>query len=136
MKLHFLSKSYTFLLANTINTTVAQRLIRKLCEHCKTNQKLASEDWPIHLPKDQMPETTFVPIGCDQCHFTGYKGRLALYEVIPIDEELAMSIKNIYSQIQDLLSKRNIKDLATRALETLNEGTTSLDEVYALLTGF
>ncbi|MCE3297038.1 MAG: ral secretion pathway protein GspE [Crocinitomicaceae bacterium] len=126
----------SFLLANTINSSVAQRLVRKLCTNCKSEVDLIPSDWPYGLSQEHMPAKHHVAVGCDQCHFTGYKGRIALYEVIPIDEELAIAIKNNDSHIQDKLESRGIKDLATRALEILTEGVTSLDEVYALLTGF
>ena len=84
----------SFLLANTINSSVAQRLVRKLCENCKAEVEMKTSDWPMSLPKEKMPEKHVVAVGCDKCHFTGYKGRIALYEVIPINEELAMAIKN------------------------------------------
>ncbi len=125
-----------FLLANTINSSVAQRLVRKLCTNCKSETALQPEDWPYGLSRERMPETHHVAVGCDHCHFTGYKGRVALYEVIPVDEELAIAIKNNESHIQEKLEARGIKSLAARALEILTEGVTSLDEVYALLTGF
>ncbi len=125
-----------FLLANTINSSVAQRLVRKLCENCKAEVEMDGKDWPLSLSKENMPEKHIVAVGCDKCHFTGYKGRIALYEVIPINEELANAIKNNESQIQDKLKQLGVKSLSTRALEVLTEGTTSLDEIYALLTGF
>jgi type II secretory ATPase GspE/PulE/Tfp pilus assembly ATPase PilB-like protein len=126
----------SFLLANTINSSVAQRLVRKLCEHCKAEVDLKPSEWPSVLSKESMPQKHVIAVGCDKCHFTGYKGRIALYEVIPINEELAIAIKNNESQIQDKLKKQGVKDLATRAMEVLTEGVTSLEEVYALLTGF
>ena len=125
----------SFLLANTINSSVAQRLVRKLCE-CKTEVDLDPNDWPIGSSKVNIPSTHAVAVGCDKCHYTGYKGRIALYEVIPMDHELSNAIKNNDSSVEDLLGKRNIKTLANRALEILTEGKTSLEEVYALLTGY
>jgi type IV pilus assembly protein PilB len=126
----------SFLLANTINASVAQRLVRKLCISCKKEAALDPKDWPLGIPLVMIPDTHMVPIGCDHCHYSGYKGRIALYEVIPMDQELAMAIKNNESDITILLDDRAIKTLATRALEVLREGQTSLEEVYALLTGY
>jgi general secretion pathway protein E/type IV pilus assembly protein PilB len=68
----------TFLLANTMNTTVAQRLVRKLCPECKTEEVLVKRDWPLQVNDFPIPEKHFVAVGCDHCHYTGYKGRLAL----------------------------------------------------------
>lgn len=125
----------SFLLANTINLSVAQRLVRKLCTHCKQEVPLSVLDWPIGIPTTTIPTTHSVAVGCDHCHYTGYKGRIALYEVIPMDGTLSMSIKNNDSVIDELLKERGIKTLSERALELLTTNTTSLEEVYALLTG-
>lgn len=125
----------SFLLANTINLSVAQRLVRKLCTHCKQEVPLSVLDWPIGIPTTTIPATHSVAVGCDHCHYTGYKGRIALYEVIPMDGTLSMSIKNNDSLIDELLKERGIKTLSERALELLITNTTSLEEVYALLTG-
>ncbi len=125
-----------FLLANTINTSVAQRLVRKLCNNCKTEKPLENKDWPMGNSSFSIPEKQMVPVGCDECHYTGYKGRLALYEVIPIDQTLAEAIKGNRHDIETLLSERDIKNLATRAYEVLIDGTTSLEEVYPLLSGY
>lgn len=126
----------SFLLANTMNTSVAQRLVRKLCPRCKTEKELAKSDWPLQLDEVKIPERHFVPVGCDQCHYTGYKGRLALYEVLPIDAILADLIKNNLQPTEEILMEKGIKKLAHRAYEVLTEGVSSLEEVYPLLTGF
>ena len=125
-----------FLLANTINTSVAQRLVRRLCVKCKTVKDLEPKDWPMGNSSFTVPEQQTVPVGCDECHYTGYKGRLALYEVIPVDQSLAEAIKGNRHDIEEILKERDIKNLATRAYEVLIEGTTSLEEVYPLLSGY
>lgn len=124
-----------FLLANTINTSVAQRLVRKLCD-CKVVEPLNSQDWIHQHTEFPTPETHHVAFGCDNCHFTGYKGRIALYEVIPIDSVLAQKIKNNDYAVGDVLAERGIKRLAQRAYELFINGETSLEEVYPLLTEF
>ncbi len=123
-----------FLLANTINTSVAQRLVRKLCANCTIKSQLEPTDWPP-IDSFEIPKEVMTPIGCDECHYTGYKGRMALYEVIPIDQTLALAIKGNNHEVDTLLNERGIKTLATRAYEVLIEGTTSLEEVYPLLSG-
>lgn len=124
----------SFLLANTINLSVAQRLVRKLCAYCKQETPLAIQDWPLGVSMD-LPKKHAIPIGCDQCHYTGYRGRVALYEVIPMDNVLSNRIKNNDSSIDDLLVERGIKTLSERAFELLKTKETSLEEVYALLSG-
>jgi len=125
----------SFLLANTISTSVAQRLVRKLCTHCAVEQPLEEKDWSYTIPY-QAPEKHRQPVGCDKCHYTGYRGRVALYEIIPIDQELASCIKQNDHDISAKLQERNIQSLSQRAYEIFTEGTTSLEEVYPLLTGF
>jgi general secretion pathway protein E/type IV pilus assembly protein PilB len=124
----------SFLIANTINLSVAQRLVRKLCTHCKQETALDIQDWPLGVSME-IPEKHAIPVGCNQCHYTGYKGRVALYEVIPMDNILSHSIKNNDSTIGHLLDERGIKTLSERAFELLKTKETSLEEVYALLSG-
>lgn len=126
----------SFLLSNTINTSVAQRLLRKLCNQCKSEENAIREDWPRNFTSDLIPEKTFQPVGCDQCHYTGYKGRTAIYEVIPIDMEIAEQIKQQSSSIDELLSIRKVKTLREQAYELIISGTTSLEEAYAILTEY
>jgi type II secretory ATPase GspE/PulE/Tfp pilus assembly ATPase PilB-like protein len=123
-----------FLLANTINTSVAQRLIRKLCTNCKVEQQTVLKDWPRTIDPSLAPETQFVAVGCDTCHYTGYKGRTAVYEVIPIDMELADAIKRADMRVQPMLDERGIVSLSKQALTLIHDGTTSLEEAYPLLT--
>tara|TARA_R110002072_G_scaffold303135_2_gene495216 strand:- start:1814 stop:3220 length:1407 start_codon:yes stop_codon:yes gene_type:complete len=124
-----------FLLANTLNTSVAQRLIRKLCVNCKSKNELNKQDWPVGS-LFEAPSAVTAAIGCDDCHFTGYKGRIALYEVIPIDLKLALEIKSNRHDVDDLLKERKIKNIAQRAYNELLNGSTSLEEVYPLLSGY
>lgn len=124
----------SFLIASTINTSVAQRLLRKLCIDCKQEVKTTPLDWPRTFEADNIPESVFEAVGCDACHFTGYKGRTAIYEVIPIDFELSESIKNNESTVEQKLVDRNIITLNKQALELIKSGITSLEEAYPILT--
>lgn len=123
----------SFLVANTLNTTVAQRLVRLLCPTCKT----AAEFNPTQYPKQFKPpmelSQQFIPKGCNECYYTGYKGRKAVYEVIPLDADLAYEIKQGNMEIAELLKARNIKTLAGNAFGLFAEGKTSLEEIYPLL---
>jgi type II secretory ATPase GspE/PulE/Tfp pilus assembly ATPase PilB-like protein len=125
----------SFLLANTINLSVAQRLVRKLCS-CKEKVSMKQEDWPKHIPLSNLPGSYYKACGCNNCHYTGYKGRVAIYELISVTEDLAAAIKNNDANVKDILKKQGESDLPNRALELVKEGTTSLEEVYALLTDY
>lgn len=122
-----------FLVANTINTSVAQRLIRLLCPECKSVEKFNSDLYPKHFKPARIVAEHFTAQGCDHCFFTGYKGRKAVYEVIPIDHELSDKIKGGQYDISQELKERNIKTLAENAFELFERGETSLEEIYSLL---
>lgn len=123
-----------FLISSTINTSVAQRLIRKLCTNCKQEVELNQKDWPRSLDFDLSPKTCFKPVGCDVCHYTGYKGRTAVYEVVPIDGELSELIKKGEMNVEKQLKDRGVNKLGEQALQLLKDGVSSLEETYPLLT--
>jgi len=126
----------SFLVANTLNTTVAQRLVRLLCPHCKKQQEFNEDLYPKQFKPYTMVTLHYTAQGCEQCYYTGYKGRKAVYEVIPIDQDLAFEIKNGNMYIQDLLKQRGIQTLAENAFRLFNEGLTSIDEIYPLLFNY
>ena len=125
-----------FLVANTLNTTAAQRLIRLLCPHCKTPHLLDQNLYPRHFRPYRVVETHYMPRGCERCYYTGYYGRKAVYEVIPVDEDLALEIKNENMYVKELLGKRGIKTLAENAFSLFEQGETSLEEIYPLLFNY
>mgnify|MGYP002756538008 CR=1 FL=1 len=89
------------------------------------------------LPGKQDPEAHshkhYRPVGCERCYYTGYRGRRAIYEVIPIDDELAEAIRESRPDIAPLLEKRGITTLKDSALDLFLSGQTSLEEVLPLL---
>ncbi|MFT5819684.1 MAG: type IV pilus assembly protein PilB [Crocinitomix sp.] len=123
----------SYLLAGTINTSVAQRLVRVLCTDCTKETDLAQSELPKDF-RDKGLVKHHVPVGCEQCHYTGYKGRKAIYEVINIDHELSDRIKEEQLKVDSLLKERDIEKISEKAYRLLAEGITSLEEVYALLT--
>lgn len=123
----------SYLLASTINTSVAQRLVRILCPNCKKEIPLNAHELPKEYRQSGL-NSHFVPVGCSSCHFTGYKGRKAVYEVIPIDAELADRIKEEDLKVDGILRERGIEKINEKAFALLQTGQTSLEEVYALLT--
>jgi type IV pilus assembly protein PilB len=122
-----------YLLANTLNTTVAQRLIRLLCPHCKKEAPFDPQHFPKHFKPFQEVKTHFLPTGCHECYHTGYRGRKAIYQVIPIDVELAEKIRRKESDVADELGKRNINSLAENAFKIFVNGDTTIEEIYPLL---
>ncbi|MDT3403742.1 GspE/PulE family protein [Mucilaginibacter terrae] len=126
----------SFLVANTLNTTVAQRLLRLLCPHCKKAEEFDKSQYPKHFKPYEEVNRQYVAKGCEACYYTGYKGRKAVYEVIPIDHELGIEIKQGNTYIQNLLGERGIKTLAENAFNLFRDGMTTLDEIYPLLFNY
>ncbi|MBN2788274.1 MAG: type II/IV secretion system protein [Paludibacteraceae bacterium] len=122
-----------FLLASTISLTVAQRLVRKLCPACKEEASFNKDLLPKGYSHKDIPSKHFIAKGCEKCYYTGYKGRKAVYEVIPIDAKLANNIKNGNLQINEILKEKQIKSLSEAAFEAFEKGETTIDEIYPIL---
>jgi type IV pilus assembly protein PilB len=123
----------SFLLADTLETTVAQRLVRLLCPFCKVRKEFEAGQFPARLRSYRPVPVHYAAEGCPECYNTGYKGRKAVYEVIPLDEELAEQIRVRNSTVGDILARKGIRTLSENAFELFEQGLTSLDEIYSLL---
>lgn len=121
----------SFLLASTINLTAAQRLVRKLCNNCK---KLTSKlpDY-LQIIDHEIPLNHYVPSGCEECYHTGYSGRTAIFEIIAIDTELSEAIRKNISDVSEILIKRKIPTLKNQAIELVDKGVTSIEEIFPIL---
>ncbi len=121
-----------FLLASTLNMAVAQRLLRRLCKHCK--QQVIDEAQP-GIPRTlfKMPLIYYKPVGCPECNFTGYSGRIAVFEIIEICEELRLAVKAGRTEINDYMKERQISKLSASAYDLFCRGESSLDEVLPVL---
>lgn len=123
----------SFLIANTLNISIAQRLVRQLCNDCKIEKSISNEIFPsgFDIPKDLKQH--YEAVGCQNCYHTGYKGRKAVYEILPINKELMSFIKNNQLTIDEYLITKKIKTLKSNAISLIKNGTTSVDEVFSLL---
>jgi type II secretory ATPase GspE/PulE/Tfp pilus assembly ATPase PilB-like protein len=98
-----------FLVASSIEAIMAQRLVRTICKHCKTEQKVD----PLYLkrigyPEDEIPTAKFWHgTGCEACRMLGYQGRLAIYELLVVNEHLRPLI----------LQRASSTSISTRAIE-------------------
>lgn len=121
------------LIASTLNLSVAQRLIRKLCVHCKKEMRARDNDFPSNFIPPTTIQKHYIAQGCVHCFHTGYFGRKAMYELLPITKELSLHIKNNELQIDEYLKKYKIKQLSDQAIALIKNGETSIDEVFSLL---
>ena len=126
---------HPYLLSGTLILCAAQRLVRLLCSDCKKEAKLTVQEREQVYGKEASPpgHSHFRPVGCERCYYTGYRGRRAIYEVIPIDDELAEAVRESRPDIAPLLEKRGITTLKDSALDLFLSGQTSLEEVLPLL---
>ncbi len=123
----------SFLLASTLTMSIAQRLVRKLCPHCKQEKDSQTSDFPLGFEIPEVLKKHYVATGCNHCYQTGYLGRKAIYEILPITKELETTIRHNELQIDNYITSQNIKTLKSNALRLVIEGHTSVEEVYALL---
>lgn len=123
-----------FLIASTLNMSVAQRLVRKLCNHCKQKEKVEKNLFPTNFEIPAHLEHHYKAIGCHDCHHTGYHGRKAIYEILPVGKDLEHAIKSNALEIDGYLQEQGIPTLKTNAINLIEQGITSVEEVYALLS--
>lgn len=122
----------SYLIAETLNLSLAQRLVRKLCTQCKTEVPCNLEDFPTNYTLPYPIETYYKAVGCNHCFHTGYQGRTALYEVVNCNNAVAEQIKN--NSLSKIYSEdKNHQTLADKAFHLLATGETTLEEIYAVL---
>ncbi|WP_437368377.1 GspE/PulE family protein [Maribacter litoralis] len=124
----------SFLIASTLNMSLAQRLVRKLCNNCKVKSELDSSLFPTNFKIPQELKFHYTAVGCNSCHHTGYKGREALYEILPINKGLRVPIRENLLEIDSIFKENKILTLKQNAIKLINKGTTSIEEAYPLLT--
>ncbi|HLL66655.1 MAG TPA: ATPase, T2SS/T4P/T4SS family [Micromonosporaceae bacterium] len=122
-----------FLVGSSVDCVLAQRLARRLCDWCKleyapTEIELASARWPVELIS---PTRLWKPVGCRTCSNTGYRGRIALHEVMPVSEEIErLSITRASAQDLNRVAKaEGMATLRSDGLGKAAEGLTSVQEV-------
>jgi general secretion pathway protein E/type IV pilus assembly protein PilB len=94
---------------------------------------LLEKEYPRNYKAPKVLEHQYTAKGCDHCFYTGYKGRKAVYEIIPIDEDLTSLIKQEEFNVKDLLKEKGIRSLGDNAFDLFKEGLTSMDEIYPIL---
>ena len=121
-----------FLLSSTVRGILAQRLVRVICPSCKEidNTAAAREELKhLGLPDNDGP--IYRGRGCEVCSNTGYYGRIGIYELLVIDEEIRkMVLKDVDStQIREVAKKRGMMTLLEYGLQRIKDGVTTLSEV-------
>lgn len=122
-----------FLLTATIEGIVAQRLVRTICKHCKEEYQPSEEQlMELNLrPESVRGRKFFRGRGCDNCNKSGYRGRLALFEIMQMDDTMRDMIMQeaSTSQLRDYARKSGMRSLRESGLLAIYEGQTTIDEV-------
>ena len=124
-----------FLVSSSVQLIVAQRLVRRLCKKCR---EVATVD-PEALvevgfaPEEAMAVTVYLPIGCEHCNETGYKGRIALYEVMQVSPKVRAALSSTAPPTPKLRGNWRASEgmitLRESGLVKIWQGITSVDEV-------
>lgn len=123
-----------FLLSSALVGLIAQRLVRRLCPHCKEAFQPDKNEREILGLKDDEEVTIYRAKGCDECNNTGYKGRIAVYEILTVNREIKELIsKNVSSDvIKDAAIKMGMKTLRMNCTRLVKEGITTIDEMLRI----
>ena len=122
-----------FLIASSIRAIIAQRLVRKLCPNCKTSAMLNERQMrTLNLDVKQVAESDIMgPEGCEMCRLSGYKGRMGIFEIFKVDDEVSHLINDELTSPQ---LRRRARELGMRTLREdgirkVLAGITSAEEV-------
>lgn len=121
-----------FLIGSSVIGVLAQRLVRQLCPKCKASYKPTTEELVMLGLEERAGELEFFhPVGCNSCHQLGFSGRMAVYELMPVDESIRrLAINNpTADQVRDLAVAAGMKTMREHAIEKIVAGLTTIDEV-------
>lgn len=124
-----------YLITSTVNLIVAQRLVGRVCESCKVPIQVPDETLvSIGVPKEEVKDyKLFKGRGCANCNNTGIKGRLAIFELMPMTEKIKEAILKGASQgqLRSMLREMGFRTLRRSALLKLKRGQTTIEEVVS-----
>ncbi len=123
----------TFMITATLEAVVAQRLVRRVCSSCKTSYQPDDELLRELGPDGEVLRgaTFYYGRGCDQCHQTGYRGRIGLYEVMLMNEELRRIVlaDGSTAELRAVAIRNGMRPLRQSGLVAVTEGRTTIEEV-------
>ncbi|MBW1683887.1 MAG: type IV-A pilus assembly ATPase PilB [Deltaproteobacteria bacterium] len=128
-----------FLVASSVNCIVAQRLARRICEECKEPDEEVASEALVEAGMSEEQANSLAPVrgsGCRNCSDTGFKGRVAIYEVMELREELKEFVLNGASalELKREAMRLGMKTLRQSALGMFSQGITTLGEVLRVST--
>lgn len=127
-----------FNIASAVLLIMAQRLARRLCEHCKVLDDPLPKEALLEegFTEEEIPDLKlYKAVGCDRCT-NGYKGRVGIFQVMPVSEAMGRIIMEGGNalQLSDQAAKEGVQDLRRTGLNKVKEGVTSLEEINRVTT--
>ncbi|PPD51507.1 MAG: pilus assembly protein PilB [Methylotenera sp.] len=123
-----------FLIGSTMNAVIAQRLVRRLCPHCKASRLATSEEKVLlDIPEDKQANI-YEPVGCALCQGSGYRGRLGLFETLWFDEELAKLVTKgcDEEELEARAGSKRFRPMWVDGVSKVLYGVTTLAEVQSV----
>jgi type II secretion system protein E len=120
-----------FLVASTIEGVMAQRLIRRLCTHCKQKYEPTKDELPSDFPWDKKDGPLFKAVGCRECRNTGYRGRMGVYELMVTTNDIRELAHDRASswKLMQLAMKNGMRSLRQDGWLKVLHGVSTVDEV-------
>jgi type IV pilus assembly protein PilB len=121
-----------FLVASAVVGVVGQRLVRRVCRTCTTDYRPTDDEIRLFEQLGGAPGTTFVRgQGCEYCSGTGYRDRVAAYEILEVTEEIGQKLVSGATphEIRHLASGQGMRPVRTEAMDMVAHGITTIDEV-------
>jgi type II secretion system protein E len=128
-----------FLVSSSVRAIMAQRLVRKLCMNCREPGELSEAEMrALRIDANMLSEATIMrPVGCDKCRFLGYKGRMGIFEIFIVDDEVRFMVNERASTLQ--LRKRarelGMRTLREDGVRKVLAGMTTAEEVISTTMG-
>lgn len=120
-----------YLVSSSVVGITAQRLVKKICENCKIGYIADELEKKVLQVEDISEVTIYKGKGCNSCNNTGYKGRIAIHEILPITKEIRFLIDKGSSidSIKEEAKKQNLVSLRENCIELVKEGITTIEEL-------
>jgi type II secretory ATPase GspE/PulE/Tfp pilus assembly ATPase PilB-like protein len=129
-----------FLISSTVNIAIAQRLVRKICPECKVKKQLTAAQ--LKVLRDGMPENIDIPDGnffigkgCSSCNNHGYWGRIGIYEVMEMSDDVRTAITNRASanELKKVIVKNGMTTVLQDGMQKARAGITTIEEVLRVM---
>ena len=125
-----------FLVASSLRAVIAQRLVRRVCDSCKQPYQLSPQEsvWLSRLDPQALDAEFHAGTGCHQCNNTGYSGRIGVYELLELDDNMLQALRrNSAAEFTDAAHQNPyFRSLSQCALDYARQGVTSVQEVFKI----